>query len=274
MKKVILVVLYKCSFDDSQTLKSLLKSVEKLNKDTILIWDNSPSSQSEDKIRKLRNSFERFGIKLLYKNTPENLSLSNIYNNTIKQYNCYDYLVIFDQDSDFDDNFFKELHLAYSTNPEIKLFLPLISYKGNIISPSKKIFMKGFYLKNRIYGKHKARNFSAINSGMVIAYKYLIDKYSGYDERLKFYGTDDFFMMNYGLDNKYLYIINYMFDHDLTLSMNNESSEKLLISYHQMLESWKIIYSKYNKCLIQLYILIHSIKTALKYKDSRYIKWN
>jgi len=220
--------------------------------------------------------FDKNNIDFIYKHCPNNLPLSKVYNQIINSYKKYNYnfLILLDQDSNFKKQFFVKLQESFNTNVNIKLFLPIIKYKNKIVSPTKKYFLKGFYFKGKPYGIIEAKNISAINSGMIISFEFLKNSYSGYNEELMFYGTDDYFMREYCTNENELFILDYEFEHDLTLSTLNEDSNQLLNSYHQMLEAWKVLYSKSSlKYIVYIYTIIHSSYTSLKYKNIRFLKW-
>lgn len=272
MKKLILIVIYNTNITKSETFKSLIDSKDYLFESDLFIWDNSPISQDVS----ILNTFFEENTNILYEHHPENLPLSKAYNKVINKFKNdeYDFLVLLDQDSSFRKELFIKLHNTFQVNKEINLFLPIIKFKNRVVSPTKKYFLKGFYFKGKPFGIQKARNISAINSGMIISFKFLKEKYKGYDERLKFYGTDDYFMMQYCKNENELYILDYEFEHDLTLSTLNNSSDKLVNSYHQMLEAWNILYSDtVFKYIVSLYAMIHSIYTAIKYKNKDFLKW-
>lgn len=272
MKNLILIVIYNTSITESETIKSLIDSKSYLHESDLLIWDNSPISQDISMI----TTFFKENTKVLYEHHFENLPLSKAYNKVINQFKNkgYDFLVLLDQDSSFKKELFIKLHNTFQENKKINLFLPIIKFKNTIVSPTKKYFLKGFYFKERPFGLLNAKNISAINSGMIISFKFLREKYKGYDERLKFYGTDDYFMMEYCKNENELFVLDYEFEHDLTLSTLNNSSDKLVKSYHQMLEAWSILYSdSVFKYIVCFYAIIHSLFTAVKYKNKDFLKW-
>ncbi|WP_187992541.1 glycosyltransferase [Vibrio harveyi] len=270
MNKLILVVIYDVNLSDSSTINSLINSVEEIKGDTIFVWDNSKQIQEYDNIKSF---FNDNGVRFVYEHHPENLPLSRLYNSVIQRFNStHDYLFLFDHDSTFDKRFFLEVD-KYK-NRRIHLFLPIVKYKNKIVSPTRKIFLKGFYFNNKPSGFKEASNISAINSGMVISFEFLRTKFIGYDERLKFYGTDDYFMMNYCKNEEKLFILNYEFEHDLTLSTLNQPSDKLINSYKQMLEAWSVIYSDSSLIyLVKMYSVVHSMYTAFKFKNKRFLLW-
>jgi len=272
MKKLILIVIYNINITQSETIKSLIESKDCLFESDLLIWDNSPISQD---ISLIYPFFENY-VKILYEHHPENLPLSKVYNKVINKFKNegYDFLILLDQDSRFNKEYFIKLNNAFKENNEVSLFLPIIKYKNKIVSPTKKYFLKGFYFKKKVSGLQKAKNISAINSGMIISFKYLKDKFKGYDERLKNYCTDDYFMMEYCKNEKYLFILDYEFEHDLTLSTLNDSSDKLIKAYHEMLQAWSILYSdSVLKYIVKIYMIVHSLYTAIKYKNTDFLIW-
>lgn len=273
MKNLILIVIYNTNIYESETIKSLLDSKVYLANSHLFIWDNSQESQNISVVKSISN---HSNIEFTYEHHPENLPLSKAYNKVINQFKNenYDFLVLLDQDSSFKKELFIKLDNTFQNNKEINLFLPIIKFKNTIVSPTKKYFLKGFYFKEKPFGIQKAKNISAINSGMIISFKFLKEKYKGYDERLKFYGTDDYFMMEYCKNEKELFILDYEFEHDLTLSTLNNSSDKLVKSYHQMLEAWSILYSdSILKYIVKLYTYIHSSYIAIKYKNKDFLIW-
>lgn len=273
MKNLILIVIYNTNITKAETIKSLLNSKEYLVNNHLFIWDNSEKAQDISIVKEI---FNKQNIEVTYEHHPENLPLSKLYNNVINRfmYQNYDFLILFDQDSSFTKNLFFEFVNSYNKNKHISLFLPIIKFKNTIVSPTRKYFLKGFYFDKKPIGLYRAKNISAINSGMIISFKFLKEKYKGYDERLKFYGTDDYFMMEYCKNEKELFILDYEFEHDLTLSTLNSSSDKLVKSYHQMLEAWSILYDdSILKYIVKLYTVIHSFYTAIKYKNKDFLIW-
>lgn len=270
MNNLILIVTYNVPLIESITINSLINSMDEINGDSIFIWDNSKNSS---KYEDVKNIFEINGINFIYEHHPENMPLSRLYNDVIFRYkNDFDYLFLLDHDSSFDKLYF--LEIKENKDKDISLFLPIVNYKSTIVSPTKKFFLKGFYFKRKPYGIQSANNISAINSGMVISFKFLNEKFIGYNEKLKFYGTDDYFMMEYCKHENNLFILNYEFEHDLTLSTLNPSSDRLVNSYKEMLDAWDLIYSKSSlKYLVKLYRIIHSSYTAIKYKNKNFLIW-
>jgi len=262
-KFLILIVLYKCKVKESLSFISLLESSEYLSNSKLILWDNSPSIQSVDV-----NNISSFQ-QAEYIHTPENMSLSKIYNRVIQENEKYDYMIILDQDSSFSSDYLEKINKAINKHPTINLFLPLIKSDKTIVSPGNYKIFKGSYWKKEKYGIINSKNILAINSGMVINFNYLKNSYKGYDERLRFYGIDTFFMFEYSKCNYSLFVIDYVFKHDSALLDEGEDCVKKIKRLKDLLFSWRIIneYKKINLILINIYILITIFKFVIKYKN-------
>ena len=264
---LILIVLYECKVKDSSSYNSLLKSSEYLSESKLILWDNSPSVQSiNSQVSELKS--------VEYLHTSETMSLSQIYNRVIKETNHYDYLVILDQDSSFSIDFFEKLNNAIFKNSTINLFLPIVKAEQTIVSPGDYKTFKGSYWKKEKSGLIKAKNVLAINSGMVINFKYLKNIYIGYDERLRFYGTDTFFMLDYQKNNEFLFVINYIFKHKSALLDRDESLNMQLFRLDNVFSAWKIIHehNKINLFLINIFIFLKIVKLVIFYRNIKYLK--
>ena len=134
--------------------------------------------------------------------------------------------------------------------------------------------MKGWFLKNLQSGHISSMFLSAINSGMLISYKYIKDNKFRYDERLDSYGTDDQFMLAFSQNKGVCCALDSIIEHDLTLSTLNGNSAILLDRYSKLLKSWYILYSNgfFRKTILSLYVLIHSSYLRCKFKDLLYFK--
>jgi len=267
-KFLILIVVYECKVKESLSYISLLKSSEYLSNSKLILWDNSPSIQSID------TDNISFLQQAEYIHTPENMSLSKIYNRVIQENEEYDYMIILDQDSSFSSDFLEKLNSAIIKHPSINLFLPLIKSEQTIVSPGDYKIFKGSYWKKERYGIIDAKNILAINSGMAINFNYLKNIYKGYDERLKLYGTDTSFMLEYADDNDSLFVIDCVFKHKSALLDRDENFSKKIIRLNDLFFSWRIIHKhkKFNLILINIFILIKTFKLVIKYRNVKYFE--
>ncbi|ENE7486176.1 glycosyltransferase [Escherichia albertii] len=272
----ILVVLYKESINSSTTLSSI-KKVFKTNflhaSFELLIWDNSPVSLvTKEELHSY--SDDCGGINHIeYIHNELNKPLSYVYNFALNNYKNDDYIIILDQDSEFNREYIEEIiNIVLVQSPE--LILPIIYFKNKLVSPSKINYMKGSYFKNTPHGWTDAKKISAINSGMVISFHYIKRVKFEYNKKLKNYCTDDYFMRQFRKFGSYVYIMNYSFKHDLSLSTLNDNSEILKERYKLMKEGRYIVYSEnqFDKIAIRIYFFIHKFYMTFKYKDISYLK--
>lgn len=265
---LILIVLYNCNLKNSTTIKSLDSCEDILHTSKVVFWDNSLESQFYEEMS------SDFSFEFDYIHTPQNLYLSKIYNNIIQRYSDFNYLIILDQDSIFSIEYFYKIQNASQVNKNINLFLPIIKSHNIIVSPGDYHGYKGAYWKKEMHGKINAKNIIAINSGMVINFDYLKNKFKGYDERLKFYGVDTYFMFQYKTKNKYCYVLDYSFSHDSSLLDQKELFEKKYFRLKDLIYSWKITndYNRIRLLLIKIYAFYFILKTTIKYKNIKYLR--
>ncbi|MFA0208580.1 hypothetical protein AB4536_17010 [Vibrio cyclitrophicus] len=269
-----LVVLYRKNITTSNTLSSLLASNVSSLLDNILVWDNSPESLPTKDIDSYIDLMKGKSIKVSYHHELSNSPLSIVYNKFISQFNDSKFLMILDDDTLLNEDFFYELDKHISDYDSSDLYLPRIYHKDKMISPSKRFFMKGWYLDYKPKGKFNSKFLSAINSCMVISVDFLRKTNFQYDERLISYGTDDQFILNFTRNNGICHILDVDIKHDLTLSTMNGDSFNFRAKYFMMIESWFVIYSSniFSQFLVFFYALVHVSFTSFRFRNSEYLK--
>ncbi|MDR2361189.1 MAG: hypothetical protein LBD91_00460 [Prevotellaceae bacterium] len=246
------------------TLEGNLPSHSKL-----VVWDNSPESLHEEDLKWIHAHFPNGE----YIHTPENSSMAKIYNRVYWNNLQYDYLLILDQDTTLTPGFFVALYKAIAQHPEVNLFLPLVYHEHRIISPADFRFYRGIYWKQRLTGLVTAKNRLAIASGMTIRMNYLKVKENRFDERLKLYGVDDKFMLDYGKENDSFFVLNYVLTHHLSM-FEQEDIEKKTMRFIEHKHAQKTIcrsISRLSWVMISAILFIRSIEWAIKRKDIRII---
>lgn len=268
--KLILIVNYKKSIEETQTYQSLKKIENELKKMnyTIFIWDNC-FLEHNAKICENENWIK-------YKGSKENCTLSYIYNKVIdEELNKINYFIILDNDTTLTIDYFLEFEKCYRKNKDINLFLPKVLVENNVFSPQKIFYelpKKNERIDKKLSGKIEAKNFTAINSGMIISVEYLKKNKKNYDEDLGFYGTDNFFMFIYQKRNEYIYILNYIMSHDLSMQ-KKENLEIALWRFKDQVKGIKILSGYLNlngKILNYLKMMNLMIKNILKYKTFKF----
>jgi glycosyltransferase involved in cell wall biosynthesis len=125
------IVFYKCSFEESASLQSLLKSLGQcFIKVDILIVDNSPTPQS----------ILELPVGVNYLACPENLGLANAYNRGIElaeKLGCK-WLLTLDQDTALPQTFLQQLYDVLGEvggDPSVGAIVPQIVANGSNVSP-------------------------------------------------------------------------------------------------------------------------------------------
>ena len=115
-------------------------------------------------------------------------------------------------------------------------------------------------MRKRLNGLTKSRHKTAINSGMAISTKYLEKYYGGYNEKLTFYGIDNYFMIQYAKCQEYFFVIDYNMQHKLAQYSHEDISMKRW-RHINTIESIKNIAAEFN-VLVRLlgYLYIYYLK--------------
>jgi hypothetical protein len=257
---IFLVVVYKMRLTESTTIQSIVNYLLAQNSQVIsgcrlFIWDNSPNISDVD-VQALREQLPAFGVQ--YVHTPENCSLSKIYNDVASKLSAKEYLTLLDQDTELPLAYFEELRLAQSE--QWPLILPKVDCQGLLVSPGRRFFAQGIRLKEIKSGATKSKNLLAINSGMsILASVFHSFKY---DERLRFYGTDTFFMRNYEKYFDQAFVLETPISH--SLAVMERKSEGWHSAYKgELIRTFDIIYI--NSICEALFVRIYVIYIRLKY---------
>lgn len=269
---LILVVIYNVDLKASETITSLLNSRHYLNNSSVIVWDNSLHFQQQSTV-----DWVAAGINdVRYIHRAENITLSKIYNEVINKHrdDKYSHLILLDQDSTFGPEYFFQLNKSINRFRDISLFLPIVISSNQIVSPANIFLFKGEYWGDKKIGLVKAKHKTAINSGMVISFEYLRDKFPGYDERFKFYGTDTFFMKLYSKYNDEFCVFDCVVKHHLAYK-DGTNVEGIIKRHPENVRAIFLLNSENIaiRLLTLVYVLIFSIKQSIKHKDIRFLKW-
>jgi GT2 family glycosyltransferase len=234
----LLVVTYKTPFKASETLTSLvrycMRKPSAVSNFKLSVWDNSPSCRSEE----LAEIIHGTAIAFVYTSTPENLALSKVYNRTIDHRTDFDYLCILDQDTQLTDKYLDEIQIL--AEQKVNLALPQVYSNSFLYSPSYRIFCLGRHFSKVSAGSRKAQNILAVNSGMLIRSD--IFDFLRYDERISFYGTDTWFMVQYQKSHKEIFVMAAKLNHSLRIQENN-TQEWWRKYYLMQIQGNKIIFN-------------------------------
>lgn len=168
------VVLYGQKYEMTSVYNTLLT---KVNKRDIWIWDNSANHNI--------NAHLHFGVSNYYF-SEVNKGLSFPYNRASEYayQNGYQWMVLLDQDTQFDASFINVLEKSIRENPNISLFCPQHCLSNGIYLSPARLFLKFTRLsKKQVVGIIDISRFGIINSGLSIS----VDAYrkvGGYNEKV------------------------------------------------------------------------------------------
>ena len=260
-----LVVVYGCRAEDTASLQTLLRCPRNGCELRVLVWDNSPVPQplAPDLAQAVH-----------FVSTPENLGLPIIYNRVASQWlKPGEYLLLLDQDSVLPPEFLDRAAAAISAHRDIDLFLPIVDAGGRQASPLTYVMGWGRTWKQRVTGRMPARNVCAINSGMLIAGRYLADSAPAYDEQLRFYGTDTQFMLDYADRRTHLVVFDAVIEHDLSF-FSGPASQRAR-KFADMRRALLHVYARRSavqRYIVALVMLAAALRYAVKYQDLGFIR--
>jgi hypothetical protein len=258
----IVVVLYKMTPQDSPTIQSIIRYVRTLDEVAVagyrlIIWDNSPDA-CEGGVRRMQEQLPLLSVQYIH--TPENTFLSKIYNLWAAQIDRHSYLTLLDQDTSLPTEYFKELKLAQLRLEP--LILPKVICNGRLVSPGGRFLAHGRLLDSVPSGVVRSKNLLAINSGMSIMGEVL--HVIKYDERLRFYGTDTYFMKKYEKYFDHAFVLDTSILHSLA-EMENQPNEWHVANRKEKYRTFGIIFSESLVEIIffRVYILFDKFKSRV-----------
>ena len=223
------VVLYGQKYEMTNVYKSLLIKVSQRN---VWIWDNSKNRDI--------NAHLNFG-KSNYSFSEVNVGLSFPYN-CAGEYafqNNYQWMMLLDQDTEFDTSFLNILNVSIRENPNIKLFCPQHRLLNNIyLSPVKSILKFTRLSRTQVSGVFNIADFCIINSGLVVNVA-TFRKVGGYNEKVFLDYSDFQFIDRFAKVESKAFCINSVCIQDF--SNNCIDKDKLLNRFSLFCESLKEI---------------------------------
>ena len=180
----VFVVLYRRDPEAAETLVTLSQiDFIALGLDVeIYIWDNARPDPSPPRAGFLP-------VASRYFSSPDNEPLSKVYNTLVGE-SSRPYVVVFDQDSSVDAEFFRQL-IKSIAEMAADVFVPVIRHHGRTISPGRLRWIKGAALPQVKTNAMLPSSFTAMMSGLCITRELLTRlQPRPFDERLWLYGVD------------------------------------------------------------------------------------
>lgn len=261
MQLTIVLVLYKQLLAESTSYQSLLQNQALLAGTNLIIHDNSPAPQP---IPHTRGNWN-----IRYRHAPDNPGLATAYNLALQDALAlgHEWLLLLDQDTELQENYFLELFEIAPTAPEnCVCVLPLVSDGLRQISPMNSLKVRAS-CKGISPGQHSG-HITAINSGACWRTQWL-SSIGGFNPDFPLDYLDHWAFHQVQRANRQLYILHCQITQSLSLSNRNQVS---LSRYESIYESEYLFFSRYRTDLFSSYrrhLPIRFFKQLLLLKDKR-----
>jgi GT2 family glycosyltransferase len=265
-KFLAIIVVYGSQPTDTRSLRSLARGRTSRYGLRIVVWDNSPQPHDID--------WTSVGQAGTYVSTPQNLGLSTIYNRVITEHlRPGEHLLLLDQDTELPPDYLEKATLALEAHPEVDLFLPMVRASDRWASPVTYFCGWGRQWHSRTVGVIASKRVCAINSGMIISSAYLFGSFPGYDERLRFYGTDTQFMLDYMDRRSRLFVLDSVIAHDLSFfsGPRAQRAEK----FAAMRDAYRYIYERrrrVQRIAVRIVMFAMSVRYAVEQMDPTFLR--
>lgn len=253
----VVVVLYKCTLEDSETIKSIQKNFDQ--KVPLFVYDNSPVEQYEN----THFVFNQFEVEYLH--DEKNSGLNAAYNHALKKALKEEkkWLLLMDQDTFFTNEYIQEIgSIDLSKIPEnvVAIIPKVLSIEKNNISPAK--MMKGGLCKPiKIKPGISEEPITGINSGTLIRTDF-IQSIGGFNSSLPLDMLDHWYFREIYKLNKAVLVLESSIFQDLSVAGNFE--ETVSINRYKSILRAEKIFLKNDGLLAKVIFNLRLIRRALK----------
>lgn len=231
----------------------------------VIIYDNSPYSNSKELDDNLTFDF-------YYHFNGQNDGLAKAYNFALN-YDNYEWLMLLDQDTDLQVDYFTKLSRAIKQSiyiSEIAAIVPKIIVNDLLLSP-KNVGSFGYLRNIKEHNLDVITNeeIMAINSGLVLN-KNFIKKIGGFNEKFSLDFLDHWLFKKLYEYNQLSMILNVYLKHNLSLSnLNNIAIER----YENILESERMFFEDFNSKINYYFYKCKLIIRVVKlFKNRHFLK--
>jgi GT2 family glycosyltransferase len=276
MQIVIVVVLYKRSPAQSQTINSLAavfqRSPELLNSLKVFIWDNSPAAILDPAIP----------FPCDYRHAGRNLGTSGAYNHAMEFAESMrsPWLLLFDQDTTVSHEFLPRM-LEYGKrlqgDPEIGAVVGFIYSHGALVSPRRLLrFNRIEQVPSTFHGIHKRKAY-AVNSATLLRVSALRE-IGGYSDEFWLDLSDVYVFQAMHQKGKYLYVAgDVRVEHSIaSMDFDKEMSPERYRNFMAAESAYVDLYSSPLERIAQLFrLFVRTIRQYRNYENKTFarISW-
>jgi len=251
-----IIVTYYSELTNCKTYRSLLARQKDLS---FLIYDNSP--------HQINRKYESSRINYYGDGVNKGVSAAYNYGCKIAEQKGFEYVLLLDEDTLFDNDFLEELCSAIDNNIDIDIFAPSIYYQGEKpFSPSHCSLLKTRGVSLVANNRYSLNKYVPVNSGTCIRVSTFM-KIGGYNEKIKLDFADfDFFFRIAPLSSFFMLIDSKAYQN---FSNDEQDVNKLEKRYLIYLDGALATPSKHR---FILQVLRHSLALTIRTKSLSFTK--
>ncbi len=253
---LFVVVLYKKKIAECESIITLTESVNECNLD-IFVYDNSPDYNL--------NVPDTMGnCRVHYFGDRENPGVSKAYNSgaLFAQKTGKKWLILCDQDTMFQNEFFRNLYTAVN-NFSPSLLAPFLYSNSMLISPCGFTMNYGYPLKIVPQPGFKELNgISLLNSGLIVSLEAYM-RCGGYNEKVFLDFSDFDFLKRFKKTSNKVYLLNVHLNHHLESAFKQKFNDQRFIRYARSYRG--AIHSLYDLITISPIVCLRSLKLSMSY---------
>ena len=225
------LVLYRTVLEESSSFKTLVHAAGEAKNLNLFVYDNSPVSQNRPEI------FESSGLLVRYLTDTGNPGIGKAYNAAVDfaQEKNKKWILFLDQDTQVATNMLDLYLESVNSERDMHIFATtLYGADGQLISPSKYWFKRGFQLDFVPEGRVSLKTIRPINSLLLLSIE-VFEKVGGYNEKIKLDFSDHEFLGRVEQHYKEMFVIGGDNRHSLSSSddSNLESIKSRFIFFCQ-----------------------------------------
>lgn len=251
------IVIYKEKLENTNTFLSLNKALPANQVLNLLVYDNSPYSQEVKAVN------EKFNITYIH--DPLNPGVSSAYNYAATfAVGKKEWLLVLDQDTNFEINIFEEYFSAINKNKSIFLFAPVLKVNANLLLSPCKFYVYGKHLKSIDFGIQCFKNNSPVNSGILVQVD-AFQKVGGYNDKVPLDLSDHQFIERFRKHYKHYVVINSIGYQNYSVIEDNKEKQLARFRYYckgVFNFETEIIFKKQ---IMILFLVLKTVKKSIEY---------
>jgi GT2 family glycosyltransferase len=272
MKILAVIVVYNCEINKSKTINSLLSVMTKkyryiLDNFKLIIYDNSEREQQ---------IIIDFPFQYTYFHSNINGGVAKAYNYafTKAKKECAEWLMLFDQDTLLNEDYFISMYNALVSLDNVKdivACIPKILHENVFFSPAKVLWGEIHRPINYLFSGVSEKEIMAIGSSAVVRTSF-IEEINGFNELFWLDYLDQWLFHTIYSRGKKVYVINTFIKHELSIfnfnNLMNEGRYENQLKYETIY--MKLYTSRYEYVFFLLRLIRRSIILFLTANNKKY----